>query len=142
MSVVAEIIDRLLQAPTPFALVEGAAGLAQVKDIPPASPAAFVIETEDASAENERATGGHLQRNEADIAVVLVASNFADPRGAAAAGDVEALKAFVRSRLIGWSAPSAEEPLGHVGGKLTRARGGAVWFEDVFSATTWLEALP
>lgn len=139
MSVVAEIIARLLEAPTPFALVEGAAALSQVKDIPPASPAAYVIETEDASAENERATG-HLQRNEADIAVVVVASNFTDPRGGAAAGDVEALKGFVRSRLIGWETPSAADPIGHVGGRLTRARGGAVWFEDTFSATSWLEA--
>lgn len=142
MSVVADIIARLLVAPTPFALVEGAAAFAQVKDIPPATPAAFVLPLRDASDDNERATGGHLQRNEADIGVVIIASNLTGHRGADAVEDIETLKTFVRTRLTGWQAAAAVAPLGHVSGELVRARGGAVWFEDVFSATTYLEALP
>ena len=42
----------------------------------------------------------------------------------AAADDIENLKTFVRSRLIGFEPSAAEEPLTHISGKLLKAREG------------------
>ncbi|MBI1246160.1 MAG: hypothetical protein GC202_14255 [Alphaproteobacteria bacterium] len=123
-----------------FKTVEGAAELAAVKDKPKASPVAYVFVGREQSGENTRGTGGVLQRVERDISVVIVTSNLSDRLGAAAAAEIEALKTSVRASLIGWTPASMVEPLTHVNGELVEARDGFVWFEDVFSAPSYLEA--
>lgn len=138
MSTVSDIIARLAGAGTPFALVEGAAELAAVTDRPEASPAAFVFVAREASADNETFTGPVEQRCERDIAVAVFTENLSDDTGAAAAADIETLKAFVRGRLLGWTPPEENEPMTHVSGEIVQAAGGAVWFEDVFSSPTYL----
>ena len=91
MSAVAEIIALLRDsAGTPFAMVQGAAQLAQVTDKPRAMPAAFVLAGREASGENPYATGTIEQRMERDIAVVIVTEDLTDDQGATAVGDIEA----------------------------------------------------
>lgn len=142
MNLVQMIIGRLDDPGTPFRVVGGAAGLAALEQRRTRTPAAFVMVAEEASGANERMTGPVLQRLEADIAVVLVLENLGDPRGQAAAEDIEALKAFVRGKLIGFQPDAAVDPMEHVSGELLKVRGGAVWAEERFSCATYLEARP
>lgn len=142
MSAVAAIIARLLEAGTPFAVVEGASDFAAIESRQPATPAAFVIVAEEAAAENERMTGPVLQRVEADIDVLIIDDNLTSARMGDAASDIEELKAFVRSRLIGFVPAGGSEPLSFVSGKLLRAKGGTIWHADTFGLTTYLEEQP
>jgi hypothetical protein len=139
--IVPETIGRLKTAPqTPLRLVDGAAALAAIGTAKPlATPAGYVFVAEEAAAENSRATGV-LQRVEMDVSVVLVTQNVSDALGGAAAGDVEALKAWTKAQLLGWQPPSAEDVLTYVGGRMVRARDGLVWWELTFATATYLEA--
>lgn len=139
MNLVAEIADRLkAECGASFRLIGMAGELAAVKERPTALPALYVYAIEDAAEENQR-LNGHLQRVEADVGVLMVVSNLSDPKGGAAAGDIETLKTKTRAALAGWQPPSAEEPLGLVGGKLVKAAGGAVWWEDTIGAAFFIE---
>lgn len=146
MSAVSEIKSRLLAAPSPFTAVLGATSLAQIKEggKPEAvAPVAYVLTARDASGENQRMTGSILQRSERDIMVVIYAEHLGDTMGGDTEDELEELKAFVRGRLIGWSASDmAGEPTTHVAGEVATASGGGVWFEDTFSAPTYIEEQP
>ena len=146
MSAVSEIKLRLLAAPTPFTAVLGATSLAQIKDggkPEPAAPVAYVLTAREASADNERMTGSVLQRSERDILVAIYTEHLGDPMGGDAEDELEALKAFVRTRLIGWSTTDMNgEPITHVAGEVADARAGGVWFEDTFSAPTYIQEQP
>jgi len=71
---------------------------------------------------------------------VIVTSNLSQVNNAAAANDVEVLKAYVRSKLLGFMPEGAADPLEHVEGELQSAIGGTVWFEDVFTTAHYQEA--
>lgn len=139
--IVAQIIQRLLDTEgSPFALVEGAAQLASLgAGRPNAVPAAYVYVTEEAAAENERATGPALQRMEIDVTVLVIVENVSDGQGAAASADVEAVKGFARAALLGWEPPAAGDIVSIVGGRLVRAKDGLVWWELMFATATYLE---
>lgn len=139
MTVVSEIIDRLQDADTPFALVQGAAELSLVKDRPRSTPAAYVLAAKETSGENRRVNGPVYQRLERDVSVIMVASNLSDEDGAAAADDIEALKTYVRGRLVGFLTTDAADPITHVQGEIVQAAKGAVWFEDVFAVSGIIE---
>lgn len=144
MSLVSDVIARLQAIDPPvFAIVDGAIGLATLKGVPDAVPAAYVFVKEEASAPSERMTGPVLQRVETDLAVLIIAGNVSDAQGAAAAGDLEALKAAVRGALIGYVPEATNgEPVQHVSGQLAQFRGGYAWHEDLYSAATYLEEQP
>lgn len=135
---IAEIRQRLLEVPTPFALVEGALALAQVKDSPPAGPAGYVFMVREASEANNRMNGPVLQRTAADIAVVIAFEQLAEPLGEPGADDLELLVAWTRNRLIGFGT-SIFEPLEHVSGELVQAKGGAVWWQETFGTAYYQE---
>lgn len=139
MSIVSEIREHLKAGQTVFKIVAGAIEFSQIDKQHLGSPAAYVMVPEDASSQNERMTGGVLQRLETDIAVLIVVQNLSGPFGEAAGDDLEDLKSFVRTRLIGFVPPSATEPITHVSGELIKASGGTVWFEDRFSVPSYLE---
>lgn len=138
--IVAEIIARLLEVGTPFAIVEGANELAEVTTRPAAVPAAFVYVATEASMKNERSTGPVLQRMEVDIAVLLVTENHAGSIDAAR--DIEALKNFVRGKLIGFMPASAADPIEHAVGQIQQVKDRMVWFEDVFATAVYLTEQP
>ena len=138
--IVASVIERLTrECAGLFALVEGAGELTEVTDRLANSPAAFVVPTREISGDNERATGGVLQRTEIDFTVVIITDNRSDHRGGAAAADIDPLKAAVRKALIGWVPVGAEDLVTHVGGELSKSRGGSVWWEDTFATAAYLE---
>ena len=141
MSITSEFIARLNQPGTPFRIVEGAASIPNVNDRPNASPAVYVLIVEQSSGDNELATGPVLQLSEIDVALVIITENVSDDQMAAAADDMESLTAFARAQLIGWRPSAAETPVEHVSGKILKARGGAVWFEDRFTTTVYLEGI-
>ncbi len=117
------IIDRLMEPGTPFAMGGGAGELADVTDRPNALPGANILR----------------QRTEVDFAVVIITENLSQDNNAAAAGDIEALKTYVRSKLLGFKPTGMIEFLQHVDGELQQALGGVVWFEDVFTGAYFLE---
>lgn len=135
--IVFDVRDKLRAAGSPFALVEGANELAEVKDRPPATPAAYVFVNNEASAENQRLTGRILQRCQIDISVVIVTENSSGAEGAAR--DVETLKSWVRAQLLGFE-PTDAAPMEHVAGQIQSAKDSMVWFEDVFGTATYLES--
>lgn len=140
--IAADVIARLREVATPpLALVEGAVELAALgTGTPLALPAAYVGIAEEASSENERVTGV-LQRTEIDVSVLLVLGNVSDSRGAAAGDELEQLKVAVRTALIGWQPPSADDIVTHVGGRIVRFRDGTVWWEMTLATALYLEAL-
>lgn len=131
------IKDRLKEAGTPFVIVEGANELAQVTDRPPNTPAAYVFVSGETSGENQRATGPMFQRTSVDVSVVIITENVAGAEEAAR--DIEALKAFVRGKLLGFVPREDADPMEHITGKLQQASGGMVWFEDVFGTAFYQE---
>jgi hypothetical protein len=139
MSLIASIIGRLKGSGTPFKEVAGAIEFAAIEKRRRAVPAAYVLIAEEAASDNSRSTGGVLQELASDIAVILVAENLTDGRMSAAAGDIEALKGWVRTRLIGFVPAGTDAELIFISGKLLKARSGTVWFEDLYGATSYLE---
>lgn len=132
-----DIKNRLKSAGTPFSVIEGANQLADVKDNPPTTPAAYVFINSEASAENQRVTGAILQRCQVDISVVIITDNAGSDEDLAR--DIDVLKAWVRQQLLGFE-PAGAEPLEHVSGKILHAKDSLVWFEDVFGTATYLES--
>ncbi|QIO60686.1 phage tail terminator protein [Rhizobium leguminosarum] len=135
---IAEVRQQLLVNGTPFALVEGAVALAQVKDRPTAMPAAFVIPLRDASSANQRATGGVLQATAADIGVVIIFENLGAPLGDPSVDELEALKNWVRAQLVGFEIEGCD-PIEHIEGELVKARSGVVWWQETFGTSTLQE---
>lgn len=143
MSTISEVKERLLQHPTLFRVVKGATALAQVKDRPSAQlPVAYVLSAKEVSAPNERSTGDILQRQERDVLVVIITEDLGDADGDAVEDQLEELKSFARARLVGFVPTDMQEPITHVAGEVVQAAAGAVWFEDTFSAPTYLREQP
>ena len=141
MSLVSDVITRLeaIDEP-PFRIVDGAAAFSAVKDKPRALPAAYVFVKEEASSPTERMTGPVLQRVETDLAVLIIAGNVSDARGAAASADIDVLKDAVRAALVGFVPDASNgEPMQHLSGQLVKVTGGTVWFEDLYAAVTYLQ---
>lgn len=141
MNIAADIIAKLKTIPDTFAIVEGAAQFAAIDNVPDAMPAAYVIVEAETAADNERMTGPVLQRIEADIAVVIVTDNVSDTSGSAVSTDIEALKAKIRSALLGFVPPSSSsgDPVTYVEGKALKLRGGTAWYRELFAVAYYLE---
>ncbi|WP_337267061.1 phage tail terminator protein [Oryzifoliimicrobium ureilyticus] len=132
------IKEKLLSSGTPFALVEGANELAEVKDRPTNTPAAYVYIGNEVSEKNARMTGPVFQRMSVDVSVVIVAENLSG--AGAASGDIDVLKAWVRRQLLGFVPAGIQaDPLEHIQGQLTQAKDGMVWFEDQFGTAVYIE---
>ncbi len=80
-----------------------------------------------------------IQRVAVQIAVILVVKNVTDDRGDAAQADLAVLRAASQAALLGW-APAGAEPLERGPGGLLAFRGGAVWWQDVYSTNIYLRA--
>ncbi|MEL6921360.1 MAG: hypothetical protein AAFO77_10130 [Pseudomonadota bacterium] len=144
-NLVNQIVECLAAAEIGLALVERAADLASIDRSPRAVPAAYVFIVEEASSENENATGGAggtqavQQLTQVDIAVLIITANKVDANGAAAATDIDALKAKVRSTLLGRVLTGADVPLEHVSGRMVSMVRSFVTYEDIFATATTLE---
>lgn len=140
MSTIPEIKARLGTPGTPFTVVLGATSFAQIKDRPNATlPVAYVFVSEEATSENQRATGRIMQLSQRDVAVVYVLEHLADADGDDAADQLEDIKAYGRGGLIGFMPSDMVEPITHVRGSVLEAADGVVWYADIFSAPTYLK---
>lgn len=142
MSVVDQVKTLLSVEGTPFKVIEGAAGMAAARETGPLNtPAAFVFLGREASGENQRATGPAMQRQERDLSVVIVVDNAADRFGSAGADELETIKTWLRTQLIGHvpTGEASQEPVTHVEGAVADFENGRVWFEDVYSTPTYLK---
>jgi hypothetical protein len=138
--IIDEVQSLLKAIPATFATVEGAAELSLLKDAPLATPAAYVIVKDEASGENQRMTGGVLQRTEVDFGVVIVIKNVSDRTGAAATTAVEPLKIATRQALLGQTLAGTDDVITHVSGSLHKAANGELWWEEIFATAYLLEA--
>ncbi len=142
MSIESEIMAALAAIDPPvFAIVAGAADFGAIGDKPHAVPAAYVFAEEEVSGDNNRATGPVLQRTEMDVAVVIITRNLSDTTGGAAAGDIVGLKHEVRRALVGLVPAASEDgtPVTHLSGAMLKAKGGYVWWRELYAASTYTE---
>ncbi|QDY99063.1 hypothetical protein FQ775_01020 [Nitratireductor mangrovi] len=145
MSLVSDIVARLSAIdPQVFSIVGDAAEFAAIDTVPLSRPAVYAFIKEEASTANERGTGPVLQRCEADVAVIIITDNVGDHEGAAASGDLEALKQTVRAALIGFVPDASQDgtPVEHLSGQLIKFRQGTVWHEELFAAAYYIAEVP
>jgi len=130
MGLQAEIVARLRdRAMPPLAMVEAAASAAAATDRPPAAtPAAIVLWQEDDPSANHLANAVR-QTVESRWAVMIAMRNVSDGRGGAAAADLDAVKAAVRSALLGWKAPSASGVFIYLAGAFAGFDDSDAWFQ-------------
>lgn len=138
--IIDDLIARLTIGGTPFAIIEGANGLAEVKDRPKATPAVYVYVKGDASGPNQRATGPVMQRTEVDIALMIITDNLTGAIGVAR--DIETLKTWSRNRLLGFLPASAANRIEHLAGEIVQIKNNMVWFEDVFATAYYQKEQP
>ncbi|MEQ8346155.1 MAG: hypothetical protein RIB84_00660 [Sneathiellaceae bacterium] len=130
MGLQSEIVARLRdQAMPPLAMVEAAASPEAAADRPPdATPAAIVLWQDDEPSPN-RLANAVRQTVESNWAVMVAMRNVADGRGAAAASDLDTVKAAVRAALLGWQAPSASAVFVYLGGGFAGTDDSHAWFQ-------------
>lgn len=131
------IIARLQAQVTGLKSVGGAADLNAAINSVLAMPSAFVMPVREAASH-----GDTLQRTHQVISqtfgVVLVLSNKRDASGYAAQLDLAALRAQVKTALIGWIPSAAsDQPTHFMGGQLLSMDGdGRLWWMDEFEFKT------
>lgn len=119
--------------------VGGAADLAVAAVQLRAMPAAFVAPLAERADPNEM-VNALSQRVEQTIAVVLAVTNKADATGRAAAGELETLRASVRTALLNWLPPGAERPVEYVGGRLSAFDEQVLFWQDEYLTDFHLRA--
>ena len=141
MSSLPEIKAQLGGAGSPFTFVRGATSMAQVKGDRPEAvlPVAYVLSAKEVTADNPRATGSVLQKQERDIMIVIVVEDLGDADGDTVQDPLEDLKAYVRGKLLGFKPTDMVDRITHVGGEVVEAASGCVWFADTFSAPIYLK---
>lgn len=117
----------------PFRIVGGAAELAALQQKPPAAtPAVYFFTADEAPEPNQRGTGRSLQDTSYQVNAVIVTRNLSGSAGEAAYSDVEALKEWVKRRLMGWVPAGMEEAMENGGGQVVDFKAGTIWWEHVF----------
>lgn len=133
-----EIVSRLAAAKDSLGLklVEGVASFqAAYENAPPATPAAYVVLAEEVPGPNPW-SGEVLQQTRIVAGVCFTLANVADPRGAAAAHDLKALRLAVKNSLLGWSPATGYDPLERGRCHLLGFRpGGLMWWQDTYYST-------
>lgn len=99
-----------------------------------ALPAAFLIPLAE-HADPLELIGVTSQRITVAFGVLHVVGNKRDAQGAAALGDLQSLRATLRSALVGWVPDAATgEPVAYIGGRLMRWGDDArLWWLDEFT---------
>jgi hypothetical protein len=138
MSLAMAIRDRLRAelVPATLKMVEGAAEWAGLSTPPPAArtPCAYVLPASFEPGQNGLAGGAVRQNVTRTAAVMIVASNLRDARGAAAAMDLDALLGAVITALHGWKPSEAETAMLLGAGELLDASGGLVVWQQQFTS--------
>jgi len=130
---IAAIAQRLDDNVAALKLVGGAVEFQNAAETnPTATPAAYVIPLEENPGPGA-AVSIVIQRIAASVGVILVVRNVSDPKGAAAQGDMESLRAAVKAQLLGWQPTDAYDPLERGRSGLLAFRDGHMWWQDVYT---------
>lgn len=129
----APIVDRLASLkPATVRTVGTALDLAGVRAVAPAqAPAVFVLPAADEAPPN-RLIGVHRQRVAVRFELVLAVRAANDRTGAATADAVEAVRAALRGRVLGWAPEEDADPIDFVRGALIDLADGTVWWADQY----------
>lgn len=115
------------------------AGAAEFRAIPETGkmrlPAAYVVPTEDVTAEQKSATD-YWQNVTEGFAVVVVLDNTRDERGQAAGYDaVHDIRAEIWKALLGWEPDEDAGPVSYSGGQLLDMDRGRLYYQFEFMLT-------
>ena len=114
-------------------LIGGAAEFQAAAEANPAAvPAAFVI-TLDESAGPSLVVPVVEQRVAVNVGIVLVVRNVSDATGAASQVDMEALRAKVKAKLLGWSPADGCDALERSRSHLLAFKQGHMWWQDAYT---------
>ena len=114
-------------------LVAGAADFAAAAETaPPAMPAAYVLQLQEAAGSNALSCAV-AQTVTASFGIALAVTNVTDAKGAAAQADLKTVRAAVGPALLGWT-PDGDTyaPLEYAGGALLGFKNGVLWWQDVY----------
>jgi hypothetical protein len=123
--------------------VEGVADLAGLvgrKQLPPQTPAAWVLWLGDDAGPAADMTGGSRQTVKERIGVLLMHRVAGDSKGTQAQAELEALRVDVRGALAGWEPDSEAEPIEYLRGRLLEVPQGIVFMQLDFVAQWYLRA--
>lgn len=135
------VLARLKSQLTGFVLVGSAADLDAVGNGVVAAPSCFLLKLSE-SAEDSQLLGVVDQRLTVGFSVIVVSANLRDATGAAAVAGLEALRAQIRTALLGWVPdPAVGEPVRFSSGALLRFDDAKLWWADEFRVTTYLRSV-
>jgi len=132
----AEIETRLQeQASDTFRLIDGAVSFAALKGAPPRErlPAVYVIPIADDAGRNTVVTAVR-QVASSTVGLVYAIGNLRDPRGQAAAQQLETLFDAGRGALVGWKPAEGYGAFTFQRGRAVAFRDSVVWWQDEFKA--------
>lgn len=126
---------RLKEAGTPFRQVGGIAELDAVVSggALKAAPAAFVIPLAEPAGRNTRTNAVHQQVGAA-VGILIAVRNVSDTTGERSIEDLEAIRNFVRSKLLGWSPAAGYREAEFGGGAIVTVAGGHTWWQDDYAS--------
>lgn len=144
MSNVDAFITRLkATVPALHERVEGVADLAGLvgrKQLPPQTPAAWVLWLGEDAGPGTDMTGGTRQTVTEVIGVLLMHRVAGDSKGTQAQAELEALRVDVRSALVGWEPDPAADPIEYRRGRLIEVPQGTAFMQLDFTARWYLRA--
>lgn len=103
-------------------------------DIKSIGPAAYVLPLQDPVGPNAL-TNAVAQLVTSRFGVMLAVRNLRDTRGAAARGELTALRSSVADALLNWSPGAAYSPCEYAGGALALLDDGVLWWMDQYRTT-------
>lgn len=130
---IAAFIARLKTEASTLRNVAGAAEATAAQKASTASlPAAYVYLERESAPAKVAASGAHLQRITARVAVLIAVRNYRDPRGGDAMQDLQSRIADVRAALIGWKPDQALTTVDFRDGRLVSFDDAIVWWQESF----------
>lgn len=130
---VIDVRDRLLGlCPLLAPRVEVGMDVEQARKRAINAPTALVMDLAEQAGEPATITGLHLQRVRSRYGVLLA---LPDQRRPGSAGGLRALRAQVRTALLGWVPFDGASESAFVSGQMSDAKDGVIWWLDVFETT-------
>ncbi|MGO4380371.1 phage tail terminator protein [Pseudoduganella sp. RAF53_2] len=105
-----------------------------VQSAPKATPACFVLNLGERRGPVAEANI-LMQRTQASVGVIFAVRNAADPMGAAASQDLQALRDLVTDQIYGWVPQEGADPLERGNSNLLTFQHGCVWWQDIYSTS-------
>lgn len=123
------------------------AGIAELENsqsgVVPPTPYLYLLLLAETAAPNEIITLV-MQKVTANFGVVLAVPNTINPTGlrnaVSSTGQLPALRASVKSSLLGWEPDGNHSPITYVGGRMVQVKGAVVWWQDEFTTDYYIRS--